>query len=433
MRSVSLSLLDELFLNLDSVEEPWGVHLEARVSGRLDAERVAAALAAAARRHPLARARLARAHPSDANYRWEVADALPAVPLAIAECRDEAELAAARDRWFAVSPSLEAAPPFRLLLVHGPDGDALLINLHHAAGDGLGALRLLRSILRAYAGEDDPAPAPDRPVLGDLHALSGPRSPEERRARLQAHVRATVAELVPAARLAPAGGAPRPGYGFELLELSADDTAALVARRRPGTTVNDVLLAALAVTVRRWNERHDRPTARIALTMPVNLRPTEWRKDVLGNFAAYATISVAPADACDVATALPAVADATANVKRHGLAASVVDGLVGPALLPVAAKRRLQDLIPLTGNSVVDTATLSNLGVIDDLPELGEAGSVRQLWFSPPMRMPLGAALGVVTVGGRLQVALRYRHPQFGGPDARAFVSSYRDVVLSAL
>jgi hypothetical protein len=53
-----------------------------------------------------------------------------------------------------------------------------------------------------------------------------------------------------------------------------------------------------------------------------------------------------------------------------------------------APKRRMQDLIPLTGNLVVDTAVLSNLGRIADVPQLGDAGAVREVWFSPPGRMP---------------------------------------------
>ena len=33
------------------------------------------------------------------------------------------------------------------------DGDSLMLNLHHAAGDGISAERFMLSILRAYAGE----------------------------------------------------------------------------------------------------------------------------------------------------------------------------------------------------------------------------------------------------------------------------------------
>jgi hypothetical protein len=80
---------------------------------------------------------------------------------------------------------------------------------------------------------------------------------------------------------------------------------------------------------------------------------------------------------------------------------------------------------------VVDTASLSNLGVVDELPSLGEAGPVRGLWLSPPGRMPLGASIGVLTLDGRLHLTLRYRHALFDEDAAKAFVDIYRDVLLA--
>jgi NRPS condensation-like uncharacterized protein len=229
-----------------------------------------------------------------------------------------------------------------------------------------------------------------------------------------------------------AGGDDRPGYGFELLALSPDETASVLAKRIEDTTVNDVLLAALAVAIRRWNEANDGWPGRIALTMPVNLRPPEWREEIIGNFASYVTISLGVGDHRELRRALEVTAQRTRLIKRHGLAGLVVQMLVGPSLLPVAAKRQLQDLIALTGNTVVDTASLSNLEVLDGWPSLGDgAGTVEAAWFSPPGRMPLGAAIGAATVGGRLHVTMRYPHAQFDRAGAHAFVDVYRDVLLA--
>jgi NRPS condensation-like uncharacterized protein len=430
--SVPLNLLDELFLNLDRDDEPWGVHLEVRARGRLDADRLADALGAAVRRHPIARARLAPWRSSERTYHWRIDDDPAPVPLAIVSCADDAALGAARERWYAFSPSLEAPPPFAVLLVRGPAGDSLMLNLHHAAGDAIGAVRLMRSILRAYAGEPDPGPLLDPLAVREVRELTRSRSVPERRGRRRARGRQAVRNLMPAARVAREGSDTRAGYGFELLSFSSAETAAIVARRPPGATVNDVLLGALAVTIRGWNAAHGRRTARIALTMPVNLRPAPWRTEVLANFASYVTVSLHPADAGDVTRATGAISEHTREVKRDGLAGLVVDDLVVPGMLTIAAKRRLQDLIPLTGDVLVDTASLSNLGVIDAMPLLGEgAGLVEDVWFSPPMRMPLGAAFGVATIGGRLHATLRYRHPQFDRAGARSFARRYRDALLS--
>jgi hypothetical protein len=89
---VELNLLDELFLNLDHAEEPWTVHFEVRVGERLDAERLAGAIAGAAQRHPIARASLASWSFRDRRYNWEIADTLTDVPLLELECHDEAAL-----------------------------------------------------------------------------------------------------------------------------------------------------------------------------------------------------------------------------------------------------------------------------------------------------------------------------------------------------
>lgn len=422
MTTVALDRLDEHFLSLDREAEPWNVHFEVHVGGRLDVERLALAIAAAMRRHPLARASLSTWHPYERRYHWRIADG-PAVPLAVAECADDGELDAAREALLRTGPELVTAPPFAVLLAHRPGGDVLALSLHHAAGDGVAAARLMRSILLAYEGEDDPAPPLDPLAARDVRALVGATTHAQRRTRWNALARDAAARAVPPARLARRGGRERPGYGVVHEALTPDETRALDARRPAGATVNDLLLAALAVTARRWNAAHNRRTSPIALTMPVNLRPEAWRDDVVGNFASYVSVVIG-ASARDLRRATESVAHQTRVIKRDRLAGTVVDLLDGPSMLTIAAKRRLADLIPLTGDVVVDTASLSNLGVLEPLP-----GDVREVWFSPPGRMPLGAALGVVAYGGRLQLTLRYRHAQFDDTAARQFLALVRGVL----
>jgi NRPS condensation-like uncharacterized protein len=428
---VRLNPLDELFLHLDHREEPWVVHFEVRITGRLDAARLAAAVAAAAARHPIARARLASWRGTDRGYRWEISDVVD-IPLTIVDCADEAELAAVRERLYCVSPSLAVAPPFIVVLARAATGDSLLLNLHHAAGDGIGAARLVLSILRAYAGAEDPLPALDPLGSRDVDALVGAASPAERLERRRVVWRQAAEDWLggPPARLATVGGADYPGYGFELLVLSAEETEVVHGHRTAGTTLNDVLLAGLAVAIDRWNREHDRPAHRIALTMPVNLRPPEWRTEVLANLASYTTVSVGRGERDDLGSALEAAVRGTRMIKEYGLGGSVVDQLRRLRTLPLAIKRMLPVLIPLTGNVVVDTASLSNLGVLGGFPLFGDdAGRVEAVWFSPPNRMPLGASFGASTFDGRLHLALRYRRAQFDSDAAAAFARLYRDVL----
>jgi NRPS condensation-like uncharacterized protein len=431
MNTTQLNLLDELYLHLDRPAEPWVVHLEARVGGRLDAERLASALAVAVQQHPITRARLASWRYSDRQYSWDILDRLSEVPLQIANCRDEAALDEARERHFAFSPSLDTAPPFAALLAHAPDGDAIVLNLNHAAVDGIGAVRFMLSILRAYAHKEDPVPSFDPLDVRDVLALAGAHSTAERYRRLRAMVRLAGRQQTPAARVARDGGSDRPGYGFDFICLSVEETTAVRRQRTPDTTVNDVLLGALAVTVARWNDMHGQDAGRIALTMPVNLRPPGWRGEVVSNLASYVTISLEADERPDLPRAVAAAGRWTRPIKREGLGGIVVDVLSRLSMLSVGIKRRLPDLIPLTGDLVVDTASLSNLGIVETPPTLDNAaGPVRALWFSQPGRMPLGTCVGALTLNGRLQLALRYSHAQFDKSAAREFFRLFRTVLL---
>lgn len=205
------------------------------------------------------------------------------------------------------------------------------------------------------------------------------------------------------------------------------------SHRRDGATVNDVLLAGLGVTIARWNDHHGVASAPLGLMMPVNLRPAEWRTDVVGNFASYVSVRLAPPELTDLSVAVSAARARTREIKRHDAAGLVVDLLELPtATLPTAVKRRFQDLITLTGSRLVDTAVLSNLGRLDGVPRLDDrAGHVTEVWFSPPGRMPLGASIGAATYNGELFLCLRYRHTLFDAGGAAGFARILHDVLTT--
>ena len=68
-----LNVLDELYLHLDREEEPWTVHVEIRVDGRIEFAALEAAVREAAARHPIARAELAPSRGIDLHYEWLIA------------------------------------------------------------------------------------------------------------------------------------------------------------------------------------------------------------------------------------------------------------------------------------------------------------------------------------------------------------------------
>jgi NRPS condensation-like uncharacterized protein len=432
MDTVRLNLLDELYLHLDREEEPWSVPLEMHAEGSLDDDRLREAIRTAAARHPIARARLADTRGTDVRYDWEIADELADPPLEVFSCDDDAALGEVRERLLSSLPPLDRPGPFRVALAHKPNGDSVILNLRHAAGDGMAALRLMGSIARAYAGEEE-SPSPVDPLeVRSIQDMAGAQSLGERIKRSRAALDYVTRGVTRPARIAADGADDRPGYGFALLHLEPDEVEEVRSRRPDGATVNDALLGALALTVRRWNERHGEDTGWTYLMMPINLRPAEWRFDVVGNFASYVSVHLAPDEQTDLDTATRAAAERTRRIKDNGIAGLIVDLLAMPTALPTAVKKRLQDLLPLTGNVMVDTAVLSNLGKLEGVPHLGDAGAVKAVWFSPPGRMPLGASFGAASLDGSLFLTLRYRHALFGAGAAAEFADLYREQLLGA-
>ncbi|MGH3798689.1 MAG: hypothetical protein ACRDTD_00875, partial [Pseudonocardiaceae bacterium] len=220
------------------------------------------------------------------------------------------------------------------------------------------------------------------------------------------------------------GGADRDDFGFvfRTLDLGEETTPALV-QRAPGTTVNDVLLAALNLTVQAWNSEHGVPTGRIGIMMPVNVRPADRLWDVVSNLTSNVTVSTAPDDRVDLATATAAVAEQTYQMRRQDRAYGLHDLLEVVMKAPLPVKRAVPRLLPRTSDRFVDTAMLSNLGRIPEPPTFaGKPDSgPPELWFSPPCDRSCSVAIGVATVGQRLSLVARYRHDQFDADAAEEF------------
>lgn len=273
-----------------------------------------------------------------------------------------------RERLLSSSPELTTPGPFSLLLAHEREGDVVVMNLHHAAGDGLSAPALMSSIARAYAGEEDPLGTVDALEVRDVSAIAGSGSLKQRISRGRAAVDYVTRGVSTPTRVAPQGGSDRPGYGFELLSFEPSELEQIGRLRTGGATINDVLLAGLAITVRRWNDQHDADTGSIYLMMPINLRPAEWRFEVIGNFASYVSVRLSADQQSTLQTAIKAAAASTRRIKDEGISGLVVDMFALPSALPTALKKRMQGLLPLTGNVLIDTAALSNLGRLPPAP-----------------------------------------------------------------
>ena len=422
---IPFSVVDEAVHLLDTETAPWSIQLEVRVAGDLDEARLRAAFTQAMDTHPMARARKLASHPSLRRDHWEIPARADLDPVSVVACPDDAALAAARADLQSLAVPLAESPPLRVRLARHPDGDVLMLNVNHAAMDAFGALRLLHSVARAYAGESDPTPEP-----GFLHArdLLGRITDADLPTRLRRHL-AVLEKLrdlvVPPARVAAQGATGDAGYGFHHVSLSDSQTDALVGLDHRGT-VNDVLLGALHLTIAAWNADHGLPTGRIGVLVPANLRPPEWRHDGVGNFSLPARVSSSRTSRRSSQSALRALTAQTGRQKKAGMGTALIGVLDRSVRLPLWAKRAMVNLMTVTGSRLVDTAMLSNMGQIGEPPSFGpDSGGTVEVWFSPPARMPLGLTVGAITAGGRLRLVFRYRHRLFGSDAARLFADRY--------
>ena len=314
----------------DDPAPPGSIQLEARVAGRLD----------------------------EARLRAAVSEALVGARVSL-ESRS-------------IRPP--EAPPLRLRLARHPAGDVVVLNVDPAMADGGGALCLLRSVARAYAGTPDPIPGAD------------PLAARERRPAGRLALVEGLRNLVfSPARVVRDGVAGGQGYGLHHVRLgpAADDA---LARVDPAA-VDGVLVAALHLAVADWNAEHRVGTGRIGVLVAAGGDPSR-----------CARVSTAARHRLCTAAAL-----ATVTAQTH----------------------RRSNRLRLVGDRPLDSAMVANLGAVDP-PSFGpDAGATTELWFSPPARMPRGVAVGAVSVAGRLHLAFRYRRVQFDAAAARRFGAYY--------
>lgn len=424
LKRIRVNTVDEMIHYLASPPEPWSVQTEVRVSGAFDSERLTAALNAAALLHPLTRARLVRRRGVGTSYCWEISERPDHVSLGLIDCPDDEALRETRARLYSFAPPLNVSPSFAATLARSADGDILMLNLNHVAGDGISALRIMRSILRSYAGVKDPVSDTDPLAVRDVRSLAGSKTLRQLVGRAGSLYRTlNTRGTTHVART----GANRAGYGFVCIELSPEETASVHDARTAHATVNDVLLGGLAVAIRRWNDLHGASRGQLRLMMPVNLRPDELRSEIVSNLTSFVVVSVPENAQTTLSAAIDAVCAQTTRLKSERASGALID-LIQPVALPIPIAIKRRTLPPALDQGHL-AAVLSNLGHVDGFPDLGASGKIRELWFSPPGRMPLGVSIGAASLGGSIFLTLRYRHPQFSTAAAEEFALLYREAL----
>jgi NRPS condensation-like uncharacterized protein len=417
------ALADELTCYYDRPCEPANVHLEVRVPGQLDPAVIRAAASDVLASQPRI---MARRRPATwrRGYQWEFPAPSRADLVLTVGYASQDDLDRHRDEFLSSSPSLDLAPPLRFLHARGSGGDFLMLNAHHAAFDGLSCLRLMREVAAAYSA---------RAGSGQSAGPAGTRA-EPATARSGATSRGSrpsgpASRLGPTARIAagPGGDRRRPGYGAHL--VAWDGLAVTETIRSAGMSVNDLLIAALMVTIRDWNQARDGSRAQIKITMPVGDKGQAGSSGQWANLSRLTTIAARVPLGARPADLIADVARQTRAAKEHqGAQLDVGSRVLAAAPLPVTVKHvLLRTALRIAGPFLCDTSLISNLGVAETLA-FG-AMPVTEVWFSTSAHMPRGLSVGAVTSGGALRLTFRYRRALMSGADAAEFAGMYVKVL----
>ncbi|HYZ36948.1 MAG TPA: condensation domain-containing protein [Pseudonocardiaceae bacterium] len=419
--SLPLTMLDEALLFLQETRAVWNVQFEVGANACLDAGRFRQAVRLCCQRHPMARARLAPAENGESSYQWNITAEPDHDPLQVVDCPDAGALEALRTELYTPPIPLGTSPGFRLALARRPRGDLVLLSISHLVADGVGAVRLLQTIARAYRGEPDPPDPLPLAEARDLGSFLAPKTRSEKWARELELLRRLHEALDPPSRIAAVGGGQRDGFGFVFRSFDIGEATPGLVQRPPNTTINDVLVAALHCTVQVWNAQHHTATDRIGVMMPINVRPADRKWEVVSNLTLMVSVSTEPKDRADLVSATTAVAGQTYEMHRNDRAYGLYDLLDVMKNAPLMVKRAVPRLIHLTGDRFVDTAMLSNLGRLPAAPTFGSEPAA-ELWFSPPCDPTCSVSIGVATCEKRLSLVARYRHEQFDSRAAEEFI-----------
>jgi NRPS condensation-like uncharacterized protein len=414
-RLTDLSALDESLLVWQRLGVPWNGQI-ALAARAIDAARARAAIDAALAHHPLARCAIV----DDRRGRpyWAYDDTAGVGAVDVVACADDDAVERLRIAQIEAPLPIGDAPLVRAVVARGAAEDLLIVTVSHVMTDGLGLLRFMRSVGRAYRDEADPPPAVD-PVTAQsalapapatsLTALAGEWSRRLRVAAVHVPRRSRLAASDPADA----------GFGFVIAATSRSAVAA--ARHNHNASFDAYAMAALHVAIAEWNAARGAACERVGVSQGVNLRPEAWWDDCVLNLAAFATVVTDPCDRADIAHALAVVAPQLEDGTRREHAREMVAAARAARAVPLAARAEVLAALPV---DQFDTCAISNCGVLDDPPRLDDHARP-VAWIITPAMPQSGPTIVVDAIGDSLHFSVCYRRELLTPADARAFVDGF--------
>jgi hypothetical protein len=245
------------------------------VRGTIDRDRLAEALETVIRvRHPVAGCRMARY--LGIFYRWKRAPFHPDDYI-FGPFQELREFDVFRD------------PPIRIHLGEGQ----ITFEMNHTAFDGVGLLRLVRSIMEQYAAlPEELPPLLDEVELRRTGAYWGERPRKHGRnpgRRFLDPEKGTV--LANRADFVHRTGEPG-ALGTLLKHITLPLPRVKEHARSLGCTVNDLFVGAVLTQIARWNAENGTTARYLSVDVPANLRPPDRPMELAANVSGNFTINV---------------------------------------------------------------------------------------------------------------------------------------------
>jgi NRPS condensation-like uncharacterized protein len=277
----------------------------------------------------------------------------------------------------------------------------------------------VRSVSRAYVGEVDPPPAVDVTTARRLLEPAFPTTVHGAVQTWATTLQLAASAIVGRSRVAPRGGSDTPGFG--VVTRSVDLGVLSASKVRHTATFEDFVVAALHLTIDRWNGDGAPSNGRIGVSLGVNLRAFEWYDDVVANLATFVSVTSDAEHRRDLDSVLETVRPQLAFDTRLERARLVAGAASAARALPFAARK--QALARVTPDRF-DSIAISNGGRVADPPRFAPDHEP-EAWVSQPAVPAVGLAMGVFSLGAALRITVRYRRERFDAAGAAAFTDAF--------
>ena len=424
-----LAPIDQFLLADDTPDHPMTFVIQMECDGVFDRSDFETALIEALDRHPLLRAFV---RPAKQNKPCWV------------DCKGVATPISWGDRGEPIDCPREGfdlanETALRIWVRQDAEQSLVTFQFQHAATDGTGAFRFIGDLLVFY----DRLQGGERSEVLDLD----PALLRERRRRMsRAYAAANNRELWAAGwrqikslfwnRSAVLAAPITPGHfafpGILVHTFDREQTRALRAvADTKNLMLNDLLIAALFLTLRDWNRRQESRDGSRALRilMPTDLRDSSETEMPAANFVAYTFLNRQPSECNDHAELLRSIGAETAQIKYSSSGTDFIDA--------ISAAERFPWLVPflLRRSRCLATAVLTNNGdparrMTAKLPRTGgrlHTGGITVQRFSgvPPLRPKTRAAFCAMTYARELTISLRGDPQLFREEDTQALLDIY--------